>query len=187
MAAALTDADWTTVQVCVRGQMVERELWSRVLLWYETARSRPHLLVIVRDPSGHQHDDFFITSDTSLTPAEVAELYSDRWAIEDTHRSLKQSLGVHNPQSWVGDGPERVVALAGWLYSAIWHWYLVAHAEGPTWPDRPWYTTKRTPSFADALSTLRGETWSAILDGSARDPDLPQIATTLISVLANAA
>jgi hypothetical protein len=167
--------------------MVERKLWSRVLLWYETARSRPHLLVIVRDPAGHQHDDFFITSDTTLTPAEVAGLYSDRWAIEDTNRNLKQHLGVQNPQSWVEDGPERVVALAGWLYSAVWHWYLVVHAENPTWPDRPWYTTKRTPSFADALAALRSETWSAILGTPARKLDSPQIATTLISVLARAA
>ena len=187
LAAALTGAEWTTVQVCVRGRMVERKLWSRTLLWYETARSRPHLLVIVRDPSGHQRDDFFITSDISMTPDEVAGLYADRWAIEDTHRNLKQHLGVHNPQSWVGDGPERVVALAGWLYSAIWHWYLVVHAADPTWPDRPWYITKRTPSFADALAAIRAETWSAILDTPARDLDSPQIATTLISVLAMAA
>lgn len=187
LAAALADDDWTTVQVCVRGQMVERKLWSRVLLWYETCRSRPLLLVIVRDPCGHQHDDFFITSDTTLTPAEVASLYSDRWAIEDANRNLKQYLGVQNPQSWVGDGPERVVVLAGWLYSAVWHWYLVVHAEDPTWPDRPWYASKRTPSFADALAALRSETWSAILGGPARGLDSPQIPATLISVLATAA
>jgi DDE superfamily endonuclease len=187
MAATLTDADWTTVQVCFRGRMVERKLWSRTLLWYETSRSRPLLLVIVRDPSGHQHDDFFISSDTSISSAEVASLYSDRWAIEVTNRDLKQYLGIQHPQSWVGDGPVRVVALAGWLYSAVWHWYLVAHAQDPAWPDRPWYTSKRTPSFADALAALRSETWSAILGGPARDLDSPQIATTLISVLASAA
>ncbi len=187
MAAALTDADWTTVQVCVRGQMVECKLWSRTVLWYETARSRPLLLVIVRDPSGHQHDDFFISSDTSISPAEVVSLYSDRWAIEVTNRDLKQHLGIQQPQSWVGDGPERVVALAGWLYSAVWHWHLVVHAEDPTWPDRPWYTTKRTPSFADALAALRSETWSAILGAPARDLDSPKILATLIAVLATVA
>jgi hypothetical protein len=179
--------NWATVEVCVRGRMVERLLWSRTLLWYETARSRPLLLVIVRDPAGSQPDDFFITSDTSMTAAEVASLYSDRWAIEVTNRDLKQHLGVHNPQSWVGDGPERVVALAGWLYSAVWQWYVLVHAEQPTWPDRPWYSTKRTPSFADALAALRGETWSAILGARARDLDHPEFPATLISVLANAA
>jgi hypothetical protein len=122
-----------------------------------------------------------------MTSAEVAGLYSDRWAIEDANRNLKQCLGVQHPQSWVGDGPERVVTLGGRLCSAVWHWYLVVHAEDPSWPDRPWYTTKRTPSFADALATLRGETWSAILGGPARDLDSPQIATALISVLASAA
>ena len=187
LAAGLTDADWTTVQVCVRGHLVERKLWSRTLLWYETARSRPLLLVIVRDPSGHQHDDFFIASDASMTPVEVASLYADRWANEDANRNLKQYLGVQHPQSWVGGGPERVVALAGWLYSAVWNWYLVVHAEDPTWPERPWHTNKRTPSFADALATLRSETWSAILGAPLRDLDSAQIATTLIPVLANAA
>jgi hypothetical protein len=68
--------------------------------------------------------------------------------------NLKQHLGVQNAQSWVGDGQERIVSLAGWLYSAVWQWYLVVHAEHSTWPDRPWYTTKRTPSFADAPGRL---------------------------------
>ena len=122
-----------------------------------------------------------------MTPTEVAELYSDRWAIELTNRDLKQLLGIQHPQSWVGDGPERIVALASWLYSAVWHWYLVVHAEHPTWPDRPWYTTKRTPSFADALAALRSETWPAILGTPTRHLESPQIATTLISVLASAA
>jgi hypothetical protein len=87
----------------------------------------------------------------------------------------------------VGDGPERVVSLAAWLYSAVWHWYLTVHAETPSWPDRPWYMSKRAPSFADALAALRSETWSAILGTPARNLDSPQIATTLISVLANVA
>jgi len=185
LAAQVTN--WTSVKVCARGQMIERRLWSRTLLWYETARSRPLLLVIVRDPAGHQPDDYFITSDISMAPAEVAGLYSDRWAIEVTNRNLKQYLGIQHPQSWVGDGPERVVALAGWLYSAVWQWYVLVHAEHPSWPDRPWYTTKRTPSFADALAALRRETWSAILGAPARDLHSPKIPATLISVLADAA
>ena len=127
------------------------------------------------------------TTDTSMAPAEVAGVYSDRWAIEVTNPDLKQSLGIQNPQSWVRDGPERVVALAGWLHSAVWQWYVLVHAEHPTWPDRPWYPTKRTPSFADALAALRRETWSAILGAPARDLQTPKISATLISVLADAA
>jgi len=128
-----------------------------------------------------------IASDISMAPAEVAGLYSDRWAIEVTNRNLKQYLGIQHPQSWVGDGPERVVALAGWLYSAVWQWYVLVHAKHPSWPDRPWYTTKRTPSFADALAALRRETWSAILGSPVSDPRVPEIPATLISVLADAA
>jgi hypothetical protein len=185
LAAQVTN--WTTAPVRVRGQVVERLIWARPLLWYETAGSRPLLLVIVRDPAGRQPDDFFITTDTAATPVEVASDYADRWAIEDTNRNLKQYLGIQNPQSWVKQGPERVVSLAGWLYSAVWHWYLTVHAEAPSWPDRPWYTSKRAPSFADALAALRRETWSAILGSHTCDPNPREIQAALISVLAEAA
>jgi hypothetical protein len=80
-----------------------------------------------------------------------------------------------------------VVALAGWLYSAVWQWYVLVHAEQPTWPDQRWYPTKRRPSFADALAALRGETWSAILGARACDLDRPEFPADLIVVLANAA
>ena len=114
LAAALTDADWTTVEVCVRGQMVERELWSRVLLWYETARSRPHLLVIVRDPSGHQHDDFFITSDTSMTPAEVASLYSAPLGHRG-HEQEPQAVPRRPEPAVLGRRRARARRRSGWL------------------------------------------------------------------------
>jgi hypothetical protein len=55
------------VLIVSRQARSERLVWSRTLLWYETVRSRPLLLVIVRDPAGHQRDDYFITSDTTLT------------------------------------------------------------------------------------------------------------------------
>lgn len=64
---------------------------------------------------------------------------------------------------------------------------MAVRAKHPTWPDRPWYMTKRTSSLADALAILRRETSSAILCGPARDLRDGQIATTLISVLADAA
>jgi hypothetical protein len=101
---------------------------------------------------------------------------------------MKQSLGIQDPQSWVKLGPERVVSVASWLYAAVWHWYLAFYADRPTWPDRPWYTTKRTPSFADALASLRREIWTlAILGPSACGPLPSQIPAALITVLAEAA
>ncbi len=185
---AATATDWTPAEVSIRGQKVERLFWVRQLLWYEAAGSRPLQLVIVRDPQSHERDDFFLTTDISALPAEVASAYADRWSIEDTNRNGKQYLGAEDPQSWVGLGPERVASLACWLYAAIWHWFASSHADHQTWPDRPWYTTKRTPSFADALATLRREIWGSVISApSALGPLPPEIAGLITTVLAEAA
>ncbi|MGH7881510.1 MAG: hypothetical protein ACREN8_01175 [Candidatus Dormibacteraceae bacterium] len=186
LAAQITD--WTTTQLCIRGQMVERQLWARQILWYEVARSRPIFLVVVRDPTDHKRDDFFISTNPSAIPAQVASTYADCWAIEDTNRNLKQYLRAQDPQSWVFLGPERIVSLACWLYAAVWHWYLAFQDAPPTWPERPWYTSKRTPSFADALAALRRENWIHTIFATTRLQTLtPEISNSILNVLAEAA
>ncbi len=101
---------------------------------------------------------------------------------------MKQSLGGEDPQTWKGKGPERAAALSLWLYSAVWFWYITTHGTKITWPALPWYTTKRTPSFADALAALRRALWSRrIFSSCARNPLPRKMASVLLDVLAHAA
>lgn len=186
LAAEVTT--WTREVVRFRGRVVRRDLWAREVLWYEPCPDHTLLLVIVRDPDGHEADDFFITTDTTAAPAEVVATYADRWAIEDSFRNVKQYLGAEDPQSWVGVGPERAVSLACWSSAAVWDWFVAVHGDRPTWPERPWYATKRTPSFADALATLRRDTWwLSIFGGSPAEPINPENAAAMLAVLAEAA
>jgi hypothetical protein len=179
---------WTREIVPMRGRRVARDLWAREVLWYETCPDRLLLLVIVRDPDGHEPDDFFVTTDTTALPAKVASAYADRWSIEDSFRNTKQSLGAEDPQSWIGVGPERAVSLACWSYAAVWDWFVAVHGDRPPWPHRPWYPAKRTPSFADAVAALRRDTWRlSIFDGSGSDRINPENAAVLLTVLAEAA
>lgn len=179
---------WVRAAVEERGKVVERLLLSRPVLWYAVCSDRSVLLVIVRDPTGKQPDDFFFTTDLEASAPAVAEHYAGRWSIEDTFRSVKQSLGGEDPQTWKGQGPERAAALSLWLYSAVWCWYLTTHGTQITWPALPWYTTKRTPSFADALAALRRALWSRrIFSTCARSPLPRKIVSVLLEVLAHAA
>jgi hypothetical protein len=146
------------------------------------------LLVIVRDPTGKQQDDFFFTTDLSAGAATVASQYSGRWAIEDTIRATKQALGGEDPQTWKDDGPERAAALSFWIYAAVWLWYLKVYGTKPSWPTWPWYPKKCTPSFADALAALRRTLWrQRISANSSSEPLLPKITAGLIEILARAA
>lgn len=179
---------WTREAVSIRGRAEQRDLWAREVLWYLACPDRTVLLVIVRDPQGLEPDDYLVTTDITAQPAQVASAYADRWAIEDTFRNTKQFLGAEDPQSWVGAGPERVVALACWMSAAVWDWFVATPSQQSLWPARPWYPSKHTPSFQDAVASLRREVWTrTIFDASPHRRLSRKNATALLDVLAEAA
>ena len=150
--------DWQLIQTCERGKSKKRLVYARKVVWYRVSQ-KPVLLVISRDPTGKEKDDFFFTTDLSLTAAEVIGGFAGRWSIEDTFKNTKQIIGAQEPQTWKGKGPERAAALSLWIYSAIWLWYLQQKSKRRYFLVRPWYPEKTVPSFADALSCLRRVLW----------------------------
>jgi hypothetical protein len=188
LSDTLPDPAWATVQVDVRGTTVARLLHTRDLLWYTVNKTDLVRLVIVRDPDGVQPDDYFFTTDLNATSVDVAERYAARWAIEVCFRDAKQDLGGQHPQSWKRRGPERAAALSLWLHATIWCWYLTTHPTGATWTPRPWYRTKSTPSFLDALAALRRILWTQRITTMSRSaPEEPKIIEALLDTLAYAA
>lgn len=186
--AAHTTVGWHTRTVNLRGTPTKRLLLSRVVLWYKACKDRPVLLVISRDPRGKEPDDFFFTTDIHASPAAVVERYAGRWSIEDTFRDVKQLLGGEDPQTWKRHGPARAAALSFWIYSAVWWWHLSAYGSSCSWPSRPWYTSKSSPCFADALASLRSVLWRRrIYPSSPLQPLDPEIIDGVIAVLARAA
>ena len=149
---------WKNVKVCERGKIKTRLVYTRKVLWYRVSH-QPILLVISRDPKGKEKDDFFLTTDVTMDPAEVIGFFADRWAIEDTFKNTKQFLGGQQPQTFKGKGPERAAALSLWLYSTVWLWYLLQKSNRRTFVVQPWNPLKSTPSFADAIASLRRELW----------------------------
>lgn len=186
--AARTHTGWQRQYLRRRGKRVARLFLCRTVLWYQVSKVRPVLLVIVRDPTGAEADDFFFTTELTARPAAVTTHYTGRWSIEDTFRDVKQDLGGEDPQPWKGQGPERAAALSFWLYSAVWLWYLTAYGARRSWPPLPWYPQKRAPAFRDALAALRRTLWQHRLFPNSRQRPLPpKILAALIDVLARAA
>ena len=108
--------------------------------------------------------------------------------LECVNREVKQCLGAEGPQSWKGIGPERAASLSLWLYAAIWTWYIPTFGTATTWIPRPWYRTKSTPSFLDALSQLRRCLWSERITVMSSSGQLnPKIIDGVLDVLSRAA
>lgn len=160
--------------------MVTKQLWSREVLWYRVCPDVMVRLVVVRDPTGVEPDDFFFTTDVTMTPGEIASIYASRWPIEVIFRDVKQTVGGQQPQTWKGEGPIRAASLAFWLHGSIWLSYLNGWNGKPTWPDRDWYTTKAVPSFADAMAELRRSLWRERISEASRAGTLDQETTDLL-------
>lgn len=188
LSQTLPNRTWTKTSIDLRGTTVTRLVHTREVLWYKVNKTKLVRLVIVRDPDGVEPDDYFFTTDTGATAAEVAARYAARWAIEVCFRDVKQDLGGQQPQSWKRRGPERAAALSLWLHATIWCWYLANHPGGATWTPRPWYPHKSIPSFLDALAALRRVLWSQRITAMSRSgPDHSKITDAILDTLAYAA
>ena len=71
-------------------------------------------------------------------------------------------MGLEDPANRVRLAVSRTAPMAFFLYSMIVTWFHTVGHELLTFPKRPWYTTKKEPSFADMLTTLRQTTYDDI-------------------------
>ncbi len=128
-------------------------------LYYKAGKDRLLTILLVRDPEGKRPDQMFYCTRLDWDARQVLSAYACRWAIEVTFENSKQFLGLEDPANRLPLAVRRTAPMALLLYSLIVVWF---HRLGHAWvrfPDRPWYTKKAEPSFADLLSTLRRVSW----------------------------
>jgi len=159
-------------------------------LWYKAAHSELIRLVVVRGFPGHERDDVFVCTDTSISAREIIETYARRWSLEVTFHDSKGKLGFEHPQNRSDRAVERTAPMALFAYSLVVLWYAhVGHrtrfAKGTT---LPWYTRKPAVTFTDMLATIRRASWSQILlDPHASATDLRKRIRPLVEYVSTAA
>jgi hypothetical protein len=143
---------------------------------------------VCRDPIGKEADDFFFSTDTTDSPALSVSDFSDRWAVEDTFRNVKQYLEAEQPQSWKDIAPERAGAFSYLLYGAVWLVRIEREGEKTAAIQREWYSEKDCVSFLDALADVRKQLWDErIIAMSSSRANLTVIQKLLVNALAWAA
>jgi SRSO17 transposase len=148
---------WKKTKVTLYGRRVRVWYKSCMALWYNSAGTRPLRIVVVRDPTGRRRDDCFFSTDLSLSPQAILELFAMRWPLEVAFHNAKQCLGLEDPQNRTPRSVERTAPLALYLHTLVILWFAEhGHFDAAAYRQaRPWYRQKRTPSFADMLTCLR--------------------------------
>lgn len=169
---AANDEEWQVLQVRIYGRDVTVRVKTWTAFWESSGPDRLLRCVAVWRPNGKYPYESFLSTDPSLTVQEMLESYAKRWSLEVTFHESKASLGVDRPQPWAPLAVKRTAPTGLLLYSLVVLWYA-DHGHGSsaaTWPRRPWYERKQTPSFEDMVATLRRATLRPGLSETADGP-----------------
>jgi len=127
--------------------------------WYKSGAGLvPIRWVFVRDQSGTHRDEYFFTTDPSLTAAEVIGHYTGRWNIETTFQELRSCLGLETTRGWCRRTAVRMAPCLFGLYTAVAVLFAALPEEkrsgSVSWPG------KEALTFSDAYTAVRRWLWS---------------------------
>lgn len=169
---------WSKARLRLYGRQVRVWYKSVDALWYSSAGHRLLRLVVVRDPRGGRRDDCFFSTDLTLRPTEIMELFCLRWPLEVCFHDAKQFLGFEDPQNRVSKATQRSAPLVFYIYDLVLLWYAQSghRLKADSLLTRIWYRQKSSVSFQDILRGLRHATWQERIFGDpALDPQARKI------------
>jgi len=115
--------------------------------------------VYVHDRTGTHRDEYFYSTDLTLTPAEVIETYARRWNIETTFAEMRAYLGLETTRGRCANTVLRAEPCLFGLYSVVTLWYAQLPAEAQDEPGVNW-EGKATVTFSDAITAVRRWLWT---------------------------
>ena len=84
--------------------------------------------VFVHDLTGTHRDEYFFSTDVTLSPAAVIGYYTGRWNIETTFEDARAYLGLESTRGWCERTVLRAEPCLLGLYTlvSVWYWQLPA-------------------------------------------------------------
>jgi hypothetical protein len=146
--------------VCRYGGRTRRiEIVSEVGHWYRQGEGVvPVRRGYVRDLSGTHREEYFYSSDASMTPRQIIESFVGRWGIEVTFAEMRAHPGSEKSRGRCRQTVLRVEPCLFCLYSLIACWF----ANLPVGHNReihvPWLG-KTSLTFSAALAAVRSNQW----------------------------
>lgn len=127
--------------------------------WYKQGQKLvPIRWVFVEDRTGTHRDEYFFTTDLSMSPKDVIEYYTSRWTIEVTFEEAKSHLGLGTTRGWCQRTIERAEPCLFGLFSLIALWFSHLPSKQRQKPPVHWHG-KEHLTFSDAITLVRQDLW----------------------------
>jgi len=113
----------------------------------------------VHDIQGTHRDEYFYSTDTSLSGRQIASWFTARWPIETTFQEVRTHLGFETPRQYVAKSVLRTAPCLLGLFSVVCL-IFAKHARCHRIQVRrtQWYV-KAEPTFSDAIAAVRRLFW----------------------------
>jgi hypothetical protein len=135
------------------------EIVSGTAHWYKAGEGLvPVLWVFVHDCTGTHRDDYFFTTDLTLTAKNLIETFTGRWSIETTFQEMRAYLKLESTRGRTEKTVLRVAPCLFGLFSVISLWYAQLPGRckcrrAVDWPG------KTEVTFSDAITAVRHWLW----------------------------
>jgi DDE superfamily endonuclease/Archaeal putative transposase ISC1217 len=128
--------------------------------WYKAGEGLvPVRWVYVQDRTGTHRDEYFYSTDLTLTAPEIIEEYTGRWNIETTFEDSRAYLGLESTRGWCERTVGRAEPCLLGLYSVVALLYeLLPPAEQEQGVVE--WEGKATVTFSDAITAVRRWLWT---------------------------
>jgi hypothetical protein len=127
--------------------------------WYQSGKGATEILwVFVRDLSGTHRDEYFYTTDLSMSAKQVIEMYGGRWNIETTFQEMREHLGLETTRGWSRQTVLRMAPCLFCLYTLIVIFYDTMTWSNPHVRTKQWIGKQHT-TFSDMISSVRRYLW----------------------------
>jgi hypothetical protein len=127
--------------------------------WFKSGHGLvPVAWVYVRDLSGTHRDEYFFTTDVSLSAKTIIEMYGARWNIETTFQEMRSHLGLETTRGWSRQTVLRMAPCLFALYTIVVVLYDALSANRRDNPLVKW-SGKRHVAFSDMIACVRRYLW----------------------------
>jgi len=135
------------------------EVVSGTAHWYKAGAGLvPVLWVYVHDCTGTHRDEYFFTTDVTLSTAAVIEIFTGRWNIETTFQEMRAYLGLETTR---GRCPQTVLRVAPCLFG-LYSVVALLYTQMPKRYTRPRaidWPGKKDVTYSDAITAVRRWLW----------------------------
>jgi hypothetical protein len=128
--------------------------------WYKAGQGLvPVRWVYVHDRTGTHRDEYFYSTDLTMTPQAIIEEYTGRWNIETTFEDARAYLGLESTRGWCARTVGRAEPCLLGLYSVVALLYGLLPPADQDQGTVEW-DGKDTVTFSDAITAVRRWLWT---------------------------